>query len=355
MKMKSLIRALLSASICQLMTANPAFCQTTHQLKATITGLADQSVVVQYKRQGMFVNDTVQVRRGRFIHPMPTTDGDIATLLLSPSNQLTFWLQAPLVSITGDYGPPTNLKCIGTPENDLLELYRNTVEKPYNLRKQGKSSAEADPIVLQEYQATRRFIKQHPASLTAAYLLYWQTVYDVTSFNQLEPLLAKLSPSVKSSYWAQKAVTRMYNIRNRPRIGKKLPAFSLPDATGKLVSLNSFKGKYVLIDFWGTWCVPCIEGIPELQAVHSKYKSRLAIISIALERPTDRKKWLKAIDKYGMSWTQTAEFTKSKEGVNELYNVVEYPTFLLADPEGVLLAKLRYGKVETQIRQLLSK
>ncbi|MVM41079.1 redoxin domain-containing protein [Spirosoma sp. HMF3257] len=251
--------------------------------------------------------------------------------------------------------PSPVLRCTGTPENNLLELYRNTIERPYNLKKKGKSTEDADRIVLQEYQATRQFIRQHPTTLTAAYLLYWQAMYDTTIFDQLDKLLANLSPSVRASYWAKKAETRMYAIRNKPRIGKKLPAFSLTDVTGKSISLESFKGKYLLIDFWGTWCIPCIETIPELKAVHTKYGNRLAILSIAMERPADREKWVKAIHKYGMTWTQTAEFTSAKEGVNVLYNVVEYPTLLVANPDGIFMARIKYGEsIDEKIKRLLT-
>ena len=355
MKTPLTLKTLLLALLGQLVASHPSCSQPTYLLKARLTGLNSSSVVIQYSRQGMLIKDTVRVHRSQLTHSMAMTDGAIATLVLSPSTQLPFWLDSPIISITGTSGSVPYLTCTGTPENDLLELYRRTIERPYNLRKQGKSSAEVDAIVLQKDKATRQFIAQHPTTLAAAYLLYWQAVHDTTIFDQLEFLLAKLSPPVKASYWAQKTLTRINNVQNRPRIGKSLPAFSLPDASGKTVSLTSFPGKYVLLDFWGTWCVPCIQGIPELKSVHEKYKSRLAIISIALERPTDRQKWLKAIDKYGLSWTQTAEFRSAQEGINELYNIKEYPTYLLADPNGVLVAKLAYGEVESQLDQFLSK
>ena len=347
---------LFSVVAWQIIASLGAFSQVSYQIKANITGLGDRSVVIRYTRQGLFMTDTVKAAKDQFSHSMIMTDGGIATLQLSPLIQLTFWLEPPLISITGSLKPPVVLRCTGTPENNLLELYRRTIERPYAVRKQGKSYAEADPITLREHQATREFIKQHPTTSTAAYMLYWQAVYDTTIFKQLEQLLAGLSPSIKNNYWAQKAVTRIYNVQNRPKVGRKLPAFSIPSSTGQLVSLDAFKGKYILIDFWGTWCVPCIQGIPELKDIHSKYGDRLAIISIALEQPTDRDKWLKAIKKYKMIWTQTAEFTSAKDGINELYNIREYPTFLLADPEGILLAKLKYGEsMDKQIHNLLKK
>ena len=356
MKETLIARGLLSVFVLLIVGSNSCLGQSPFKIKANIAGLGDRPIRIQYSRKGILLTDTIKAHQGQFKHLMDSTDGNVATLLISPSTQLTFWLEPSVVSISGSSNSVIELKCTGTPENDVLELYRNAIEKPFAVRKRGKLTAEADPIALQEQQAARQFIKQHPSSLTAAYLLYWQTVYDTTVFDQLDQLLEALSPSVKTSYWAQKAITRMYNFRNRPRVGKQLPVFNLPDATGKLVSLDSFKGKYILIDFWGTWCVPCIQTIPELKAVHSKYKDRLALISIALERPIDRDKWLKAIDKYGMTWAQTAQFIDRKEGVNGLYNVIEYPTLLLADPDGVLLARIKYGEpIDEKIQQFLNK
>lgn len=356
MKKTLFVKVLFSVFVLQIVGSNCSFSQPIFKIKANIVGLGDRSVRIQYSRKGMLLSDTIKTHQGQFTHLMDTTDGGVATLLINPSIQLTFWLEPTVASISGGLNSVNGLKCTGTPENDLLELYRNTIEKPYAIRKQGKSSAEADPILLQEQQATRQFIKQHPSTLTAAYLLYWQAIYDTTIFDQLDQLLEDLSPSVRNSYWAQKAITRIYNFRNRPRVGKKLPAFSLPDASDQQISLDSFKGKYVLIDFWGSWCVPCIQAIPELKAVQNKYKDRLAVVSIALERPTDREKWLRAIDRYGMTWTQVVQFADRKEGVTGLYNVIEYPTLLLADAEGVLMSKIKYGEpIDEKIQQLLNK
>ena len=96
---------------------------------------------------------------------------------------------------------------------------------------------------------------QRVAFETQAFIFYkllnWR-LNNVTNFDQLERLLAHLSPSVKASYWAQKTIAKIHNVQNRPRVGKKLPAFSLLDATGKTITLTSFAGKYVLLDFWGT-------------------------------------------------------------------------------------------------------
>jgi thiol-disulfide isomerase/thioredoxin len=356
MKSPLTLKTLVVAFVWQLVSIPSSFSQATYKLKAHITGLNSSSIIIRYARQGVLFNDTVSVHQSQFSHAIAQTDGAIATLVLSPSIQFPFWLESSLVSITGTLGSSPNLTCTGTPENDLFDVYRQTIERPYSFKKQGKQGDEQDRIVLQENKATRQFIEQHPSSLTAAYLLYWQAVYDTTIFDQLDQLLAKLVPSVKNSFWAQKTITRMYNFRNRPRVGKKLPAFNLPDAAGKQVTLNSFKGKYVLIDFWGTWCVPCLQGIPELKALYAKYGNRLTVLSIAWERAGDRDKWVKAIDKYGMIWPQVAEFTSEKASVIELYNVKEYPTLLLADPDGILLAKIKYGEpLEDKVQQLLAK
>jgi thiol-disulfide isomerase/thioredoxin len=116
------------------------------------------------------------------------------------------------------------------------------------------------------------------------------------------------------------------------------------------------RGKYILLDFWGPWCKPCIQGIPELKALHEKYKNRLTIISIAIEDPENRDKWLRMTSHYDMSWLQVIDTGGWKDGVDALYDIIEYPTMLLADPQGIYIKKLKSGEqLEAVVGQFLNK
>jgi thiol-disulfide isomerase/thioredoxin len=347
---------ILGTIVCHHILATLSFCQPLYSVKGVIKGLGNRPVTVSYWQNNSYKTDTIQVQQGRFSLAMRSSDGNLATLAISPSTKLTFWLEKPVVLITGSVESTPVLKCTGTTENNLMETYRQTIERPFSILKQGKSSTESDSLILEEYRQTRQFIKQHPASLTAAYLLYWQTIYDTTIFNELEAIWADLAPAIRNSYWARKATNRIYNVRNKPRIGKKLPNFILDTSTGGRLSLDSLKGKYILLDFWGTWCKPCIQGIPELKALHEKYKNRLTIISIAIEDPENRDKWLRMTSHYDMSWLQVIDTGGWKDGVDALYDIIEYPTMLLADPQGIYIKKLKSGEqLEAVVGQFLNK
>jgi hypothetical protein len=90
--------------------------------------------------------------------------------------------------------------------------------------------------------------------------------------------------------------------------------------------------------------------------LEAKYRDQLTVVSIALERPADRAKWLRLISKYDMSWPQGIDLGSRQEGVNGLYNIWEYPTMMLADPQGVYLTKIKYGQpLEESIHAFIQK
>jgi thiol-disulfide isomerase/thioredoxin len=124
------------------------------------------------------------------------------------------------------------------------------------------------------------------------------------------------------------------NNQYSPQLGFHAPLFESENLlTGKSISLASFKGKYVLIDFWGTWCNPCRQQLPSLVEIHnSADSSRLVIISIAT---MDTLKNLKSvIAKENMTWPQIFS-----DKITAQYNIASFPTLLLINPNGIVIAK----------------
>jgi thiol-disulfide isomerase/thioredoxin len=122
--------------------------------------------------------------------------------------------------------------------------------------------------------------------------------------------------------------------------GQQAPAFTLTDKDGKNLSLSDYKGKYLLMDFWGSWCGPCRQSHPHLVELYNKYKGvNFDIVGLASERDTLGERWRKAIADDKLTWKQANLATNSKgEEVLDDYNVRAFPTKILINPKGEIMA-----------------
>ncbi len=116
------------------------------------------------------------------------------------------------------------------------------------------------------------------------------------------------------------------------KVGSKAPDFSLKMPSGKILKLSSLRGKYVLLDFWGSWCPWCIKGIPEMKKAYAKHKRKLKIVSIDCRDTEER--WREALDEYKMPWLHVKD--EPTVGTPSLYDVHGYPTKILINPNGTI-------------------
>lgn len=122
------------------------------------------------------------------------------------------------------------------------------------------------------------------------------------------------------------------------QIGKVAPEFSLPDTAGVSVSLSDFKGKYVLLDFWASWCPPCRRENPNVVKAFNEYKDKnFTIVGISLDK--DKSKWMKAIADDNLAWTHLSDLKYWDSEIPALYGVRGIPANVLLDPDGVIVAK----------------
>ena len=122
------------------------------------------------------------------------------------------------------------------------------------------------------------------------------------------------------------------------QIGKVAPEFSLPDTAGVSVSLSDFRGKYVLLDFWASWCPPCRRENPNVVKAFNEYKDKnFTIVGISLDK--DKSKWMKAIADDNLAWTHLSDLKYWDSEIPALYGVRGIPANVLLDPDGVIVAK----------------
>jgi len=141
--------------------------------------------------------------------------------------------------------------------------------------------------------------------------------------------------------------------------GYKYPSFNYYELiSGKSYSTDKLleQKKYILIDFWGTWCKPCIEGIPDLIKISEKYKQDIEIISIASELKMDTSKLIDAIKKYKMNWHQVLVNNAESNYINSIlrqYRIDSYPTFLIVNSKGEIIMRSTGYKNTQLINKLL--
>ena len=137
--------------------------------------------------------------------------------------------------------------------------------------------------------------------------------------------------------------------------GSMMPKFELPDQTGKMVSLEKFKGKYVLIDFWASWCGPCLREMPNVVKLYKECKgANFEIIGISLDN--NKEAWLDAIKKNNMKWIQLCDFKAWMSTPAKKCGVKAIPQTILVDPTGKVIAiGLRGEQLLKKIREVLDK
>ena len=228
------------------------------------------------------------------------------------------------------------------------EAYTAIVEKYRAQMQANPDDEEAVSAMMQEeidsvsgrMNATRlQFIKDHPDEEISAYLV--ASIFDQEDLAEAENLLSDrvkngvMAPFVENT--KKMLAEREAYQANRGHVeeGQEAPDFTLPKPDGTPFTLSSLRGKYVLLDFWGTWCKWCIKGIPTLKEIYSKYSDKLEIVSISCSDSDEA--WLKGLEKYEMPWTQV--HNQDQQGtdgpvVDSMYGVEGYPSFYLIDPQG---------------------
>lgn len=164
----------------------------------------------------------------------------------------------------------------------------------------------------------------------------------------INKLLLCLLPIVLVSFLAYK-----YFLNTTPLTdGKFAPDFEAELIDGSQFKLSDTRGKYVLLDFWGSWCGPCRKMNPKLKALHEKYSDKLTVITVALEK--EGTQWKAAAKKDGFVWKhQIVTFNRFifLSEIAQLYGVTEIPAKFIISPEGILLPKMTFDEID----KLLSK
>ena len=194
-------------------------------------------------------------------------------------------------------------------------------------------------------------ITKYPASPAAAFYLYRYFTYQLP-LDELKATRAKISSELAGCPYVKDLDGIIKQLEN-VQIGKVAPEFSLPDTAGVSVSLSDFRGKYVLLDFWASWCPPCRAEMPNLVKAYKDYKDKgFDIVGISLDSKADA--WAKGVKDLNITWTQLSDLKGWQNSGAALYGVNSIPHTVLVDKDGTIIAKNLHGQeLEDKIKEVL--
>jgi thiol-disulfide isomerase/thioredoxin len=223
--------------------------------------------------------------------------------------------------------------------NPLVRVARMAIDSSYV---EGKTAGEKkiySAVVTRvnqiENDVALQFVGENTQNIVGAFVAY--SNLRSLPVDQLDSVYHLFDPLLQNTRFLKSIAEQVSGIR-ASMTGKAAPVFAQNDVKGKLLSLDSYKGKYVLIDFWASWCAPCRAENPNLVAVYDQYKNKnFSILGVSLDE--DKTAWLKAIKDDKLTWDQVSDLKGWKNEAVKLYAVSAVPQNFLIDPQGKIIAQ----------------
>ncbi|WP_461533095.1 redoxin domain-containing protein [Sinomicrobium sp.] len=372
MKKYYLILAGLLACACKETATKKEAVSPSYVIEVDVRDADSGMAYLESERTDVSVMDSTPITNGKFTF-RGTVDEPTGYFLKVSGAQypIKFLLSNDSISISGAKDSLYNAKITGATENDKLMNYFSTVYA--TLGKQADSlyknftdngTLKMTPELQKEldkkwevfndhaFDMNAEYVKDNASEIVAAIVI--DEMYVKRSHpEQAETLYNLLTDSIKNSYYGKRVATALETFE-KTSVGKVAPDFCEPTAEGEEVCLSSFKGKYVLIDFWASWCGPCRKENPNLVKAYAQYRDKgFEILGVSIDEKRDL--WLKAVEKDNMTWTQLSSVNGWKSAGAQAYNVNAVPTNYLIDPEGVIIAKnLRGEALQEKLQEVFS-
>ena len=340
-----------------------ASCTPKNQVIITgnISGLDNVTVFLSVRENKIWVKlDSCAIVNGKFQLKTIVDEPRLAFLMMEPQGifpRTPVLLEPGKLTITGN-ADPADITINGSKLHDeyhsimeqsdaldkvydeLLATY-NAAQESRNLMGMATAKLQLDEVENQQVNLKKDYVKEHPKSFVSLIFITSELIY-YASLQELESYKSWIDHSLYGTK-AMKEIDQRIEALQKFEPGQIVPEIALPDTAGVVRKLSDLRGKYVMVDFWASWCRPCRMENPEIVAVYQQFHDKgFDIFAVSLDE--NKEAWMNAINKDNLTWTHVSELKRWHGEVSSEFCINSIPSNLIINPEGKIIARNVFGK-----------
>lgn len=360
--------------IALLVVSSPLLAQTSFSVSGHLKNIKDNGYVyLHHKWNNKDYTDSAKAKSGKFSFSGKTAEPNMYWMTksrdMAEQPNLIFFVDGGKTSISGNVDSIQTANVSGgQTQKDYTEYIKmmngfsfkqQDIVTAYNQAKMKNDQATMNAKYT-EYQnldkevksSIAEFIKNHPKSAVSGYAIYYNYQNAQVTAEELESVVGLLDKSILNTKYGKLGQEKLNQLHGTT-VGYPALNFSQADPDGKMISLTDLKGKYVLLDFWASWCGPCRHENPNVVAAFNKYKDKgFTVFGVSLDQNKD--KWLGAIKADNLTWSHVSDLKGWGNEVAKMYGISSIPQNLLLDKDGKIVAKnLRGPDLDAKLAEII--